>query len=232
MIQIRPADERGRTRTGWLDSRHTFSFGDYADPANMGFRALRVINEDWIAPGGGFGTHPHRDMEILTVVLEGALAHRDSTGGAGELRPGEVQQMSAGTGIRHSEYNASDREAVHLLQIWLLPERAGVQPSYDQRPFPAEGRRGRLQLLASRDGRDGALPIHQDAELYTTGLRPGETVTHALRPGRHAWVQVARGSVELNGQPLRSGDGAAVSEETSLALSAHEPAEVLVFDLA
>lgn len=231
MIRIRRAEERGRTETGWLDSRHSFSFGEYEDPAQMGFRALRVINEDWIQPGGGFGTHPHRDMEILTVVLEGALAHRDSSGGAGELRPGEVQQMSAGTGIRHSEYNASDREPVHLLQIWILPERAGVQPSYDQRAFPVEARQGRLQLLASRDGRDGALPIHQDAELYTTELQPGQAVTHPLRPGRHAWVQVARGAVEVNGQPLRAGDGAAASGEASLTLSAREPTEILLFDL-
>jgi redox-sensitive bicupin YhaK (pirin superfamily) len=232
MITLRPSNERGHADRGWLDTYHTFSFADYNDPRFMGFRALRVINEDRVQPGGGFGTHPHRDMEILTYVLEGALEHKDSLGTGSVIRPGDVQRMSAGTGIRHSEFNPSATEPVHLLQIWLLPERQGLQPEYEQRAFPEEGRRGRLQLLASRDGRDGAVTIHQDAELYAASLEKGESVTHRLRPGRHAWVQVARGAATLNGHALRAGDGAAVQEEAALELTADEKAEILVFDLA
>jgi quercetin 2,3-dioxygenase len=232
MIRIRPARRRGQTALGWLDSRHTFSFGDYYDPEHMGFRSLRVLNDDRVAPGGGFGTHPHRDMEIVTYVLGGALAHRDSLGTGSVIKAGDVQRMTAGTGIRHSEFNASADEPVHFLQIWLLPERRGLAPGYEQRTVPEAEKRGRLRLVASHDGRDGSLTIHQDADVYAAVLDPGERASHRLRPGRHAWVQVARGSVTLNGQPLRAGDGAAVSDETSLDLAGTEPAEVLLFDLA
>jgi hypothetical protein len=232
MIRIRPANERGRTALEWLDSRHSFSFGDYYDPDNMGFRSLRVINDDQVAPGQGFGMHPHRDMEIITYVVNGALEHRDSLGTGEVLRPGEVQRMTAGTGIRHSEFNPSPTEPVHLLQIWLMPERRGLTPGYEQKAFPESERRGRWRLVASRDGRDGSVMMHQDADLSVTQLEPGETVTHELRPGRHAWVQVARGAATLNGRPLKAGDGAAVSEEKALTVAATEPAEVLLFDLA
>jgi redox-sensitive bicupin YhaK (pirin superfamily) len=232
MITVRPGNERGHSERGWLDSHFTFSFADYEDPRHMGFRSLRVINEDWIQPGRGFGMHPHRDMEILTYVLEGALEHRDSLGTGSVIQPGDAQRMSAGTGIVHSEANPSTSEPVHLLQIWILPDRTGIAPAYEQRAFSEEERRGRLRLLASRDGRDGALTIHQDAELYTTLLAAGENVTHPVRPGRHAWVQVARGAVTLNGKPLRAGDGAAVSDEEAVTLSASEASEVLLFDLA
>src|SRR4051794_3121430 len=216
MITIRPSAARGRTALGWLDSAHSFSFGDYWDPEHTGFRSLRVINEDRVEGGTGFGTHPHRDMEILTWVLSGALEHRDSLGTGSVIGPGEIQRMTAGTGILHSEYNPSADEPVHLLQIWLLPERKGLTPSYDQRAFPEAGRRGRLQLLASRDGRDGAVTIHQDADLFAAELARGESVTHSLRPGRSAWVQVTRGAVNVNGKALRAGDGAAVRDETAL----------------
>lgn len=231
MITVRRSEERGHASRGWLESYHTFSFADYYDPRHEQFRDLRVINEDWIAPGQGFGTHPHRDMEIVTVVLEGALAHRDSLGTGSTIRPGEVQRMSAGTGIAHSEFNASDSEPVHLLQIWLLPERAGLEPGYEQKAFPTDG--APLQLLAARDGRGGAVTIHQDAELYRARLAPGESALHALRPGRHAWLQVTSGTLTVNGTNLRAGDGAAVSDETELRLSANgAPAEALLFDLA
>ena len=232
MIRIRPANERGRTAIDWLDSWHSFSFGDYYDPTNLGFRSLRVINDDQVAPGAGFGMHPHRDMEIITYVVNGALEHRDSLGTGEVLRPGEVQRMTAGTGIRHSEFNPSPTEPVHLLQIWLLPERRGLTPGYEQKPFPEAQRRGRWRLVASRDGRDGSVTIHQDADVYATLLEPGESVRHELRPGRHAWVQVARGAVTLNGRPLRAGDGAAVSDEAALTVAATEPAELLLFDMA
>jgi redox-sensitive bicupin YhaK (pirin superfamily) len=232
MITVRPADERGRTALDWLDSRHTYSFGDYYDPRHMGFRSLRVLNDDHIAPGAGFGTHPHRDMEIISYVVRGALEHRDSLGTGEVLRPGEVQRMTAGTGVLHSEFNPSPTEPTHLLQIWLMPERRGLKPGYEQTAFPEAERRGRWRLVASRDGRDGSVTVHQDVELYATLLEPGEAVTHELRPGRHAWVQVARGSVTLNGRPLRAGDGAAVSDEAALAVVAAEPSEVLLFDLA
>jgi hypothetical protein len=231
MIKVRPASERGRTRAGWLDSSHTFSFGGYYDPRHMGFRDLRVINEDYVAPGTGFGTHSHSDMEIISVALSGGLAHRDSTGGSGVIRPGEVQVMTAGTGVSHSEMNASKSERVHFLQIWILPERDGLRPGYGQKAFPDEGRSGRLRLLASRGGDEGSLVIHQDVKLYDARLSPGQEVTHALGEGRHAWLQVVRGSVSLNGTRLGEGDGAAVSDESTLRVSADADAEFLLFDL-
>ncbi len=232
MTTVRPASERGVTRWDWLESRHTFSFGEYYDPRHMGFRALRVINDDRVAPGGGFGTHAHRDMEIITYVLEGALEHRDSLGTGSVIHPGDGQRMSAGTGIRHSEFNHSKTEPVHFLQIWILPEREGLPPGYEQKSFPLEERRGRLRLIAARDGREGAVTVHQDVDLYVTVLESGERVAHGLAPGRHAWVQVARGGATLNGRPLAEGDGAAVSDEGRIELTATAPAEVLLFDLA
>jgi quercetin 2,3-dioxygenase len=234
MITVRKADARGHFDHGWLDTRHTFSFADYHDPAYMGFRALRVINEDRVAPGDGFGTHGHRDMEIITYVLSGALAHRDSTGGGGTLRPGEVQRMSAGTGVHHSEFNASQDEPVHFLQIWIVPDRAGHPPSYEQKPVPEAERRGKLRLIASPDGADGSSTIHQDARLYATLLGAGEKVSLPLAAGRHGWVQVARGEADLNGVALKAGDGAAISEEGAVTLTGRggAPAELLVFDLA
>jgi redox-sensitive bicupin YhaK (pirin superfamily) len=231
MITIRKSDDRGRADHGWLDSRHTFSFADYHDPDQMGFRTLRVINEDRVEAGQGFGTHPHRDMEILSYVLEGALEHKDSMGTSSTIRPGEVQRMTAGTGVLHSEYNPSRKEPVHFLQIWIMPEKKSLKPGYEQKAFPDVDRKNRLRLVASRDGRDGSLTIHQDAELYTTLLSRGESVSHPLKAGRHAWVQVARGAATLNGKPLATGDGAAISGEQSLELKATADAEVLMFDL-
>jgi redox-sensitive bicupin YhaK (pirin superfamily) len=232
MITIRPASERGRGEYGWLDTRHTFSFNEYHDGRHMSFRALRVMNEDWIAPGKGFGTHGHRDMEIVTYVLDGALAHKDSLGNGSVLRPGEFQRMTAGTGIEHSEFNPSDSEPVHLYQIWLFPERRGLVPSYDQRAFPLAERQGKLRLVASPDGRDGSLSINQDAEVYLTTLDAGDQVTHSLAAGRHAWIQVLRGGVKLNNVDLLVSDGAAVSEESVLSVRASQPSEVMLFDLA
>ncbi len=234
MITVRRAGERGRFDHGWLDTRHTFSFADYHDPPHMGFRALRVINEDRVQPQQGFGTHPHRDMEIVSYVLEGALSHRDSMGNGSVIRPGEVQRMSAGTGVLHSEFNPSASEPVHFLQIWILPDRHGHAPSYEQRAFRAAEKRGRLRLVASRDGAEGSVTIHQDARLHVALLRPGERVSTSLAEGRHAWVQVARGEVELNRTPLSAGDGAALSGERALELAGRgdAEAEVLVFDLA
>ncbi len=232
MIVRRPANERGRANFGWLDSRHTFSFGEYYDPRFMGFRALRVINEDRVKAGAGFPTHPHRDMEILSYVMEGALAHKDSMGTGSIIRPGDVQRMSAGTGVLHSEMNPSPTEAVHFFQIWLLPEKRGIAPGYEQKRFEAEEKQGRLKLVASRDARDGAITINQDVDLYAGVFGAGETARLPLRPGRHAWVQVARGAVSLNGTPLEQGDGAAVSEEGALDLQSTSDAELLVFDLA
>jgi len=229
MITIRKAEDRGHFDHGWLDTYHTFSFADYHDPAHMGFRALRVINDDRVEAGRGFGTHGHRDMEIITYVLEGELSHQDSMGNGSVIRPGEVQRMSAGTGVMHSEKNASD-ELVHLLQIWILPERHGITPSYEQKVFPPAERDGRLRLVASHDGREGSVTIHQDADLYTTTLRDGASVTHDVRPGRYAWVQVARGSVTVNGQPLTAGDGAAIEAEAGVTIAGN--GEVLLFDLA
>jgi len=231
MIRVRKAADRGHFDHGWLDTYHSFSFSRYHDPRHMGFRALRVINEDRIAPGQGFGTHGHRDMEIVTYVLEGALAHRDSLGSGGVLRPGELQRMTAGTGITHSEFNASEAEPVHLYQIWLLPERDGLKPSYEQRTFPDAERRNRLRLVASPDGADGSLTIRQDARLFLASLDEGREVTRELPPGRHAWLHVLRGDVVLDGSPLAAGDGAALSEEPALAIRARGPSEVLLFDL-
>lgn len=232
MITIRKGEDRGYSDLGWLDSLHTFSFGSYHEPAHMGFRSLRVLNEDRVEPGQGFGAHPHMDMEILSYVLEGALEHQDSTGSSGVLRPGEVQRMSAGTGVIHSEYNASTTDRVHFLQIWILPDRKGRAPEYEQKAFPAEERRGRWRPLASPDGREGSLRIHQDVALYGALLEPGQELAASLAPSRHAWLQVVRGNVTLNGISLEKGDGAAVSEERSLAIRANEAAELLLFDLA
>ncbi|HEX7551176.1 MAG TPA: pirin family protein [Candidatus Methylomirabilis sp.] len=231
MIRQRRAGERGHFDHGWLDTYHTFSFASYYDPAQMGFRALRVINQDRVQPKEGFPTHPHRDMEIVTYVLEGALEHKDSMGNGGVIRPGEVQRMSAGTGLTHSEYNHSGSEPVHFLQIWIQPDESGFAPSYEQKAFAADKRRGRLRLVASRAGREGSVSYHTDTDLYATLLAPGQTVTHPLRPGRHAWLQVARGAVQMNGRELAAGDGAAVSGEPVLALAATDHAEVLLFDL-
>ena len=232
MIRIRPNQDRGHFNHGWLDTYHTFSFGDYYDPEQMGFRSLRVINEDRVQPGQGFGMHGHRDMEIVTYVLSGALEHRDSLGNGSVLRPGELQRMTAGTGIRHSEFNPSASEPVHLYQIWLLPERKGLEPSYEQRPFAAAGRRGQWQLTASPDGRDGSLAIRQDAAIYLAELADGEALEFALGAGRHAWLQTLRGKVRFNDRSLAAGDGAAISEENALSLRADGGAEVMLFDLA
>ena len=231
MITIRKGEDRGYSDLGWLDSLHTFSFASYHDPEQMGFRALRVINEDKVEPGQGFGAHPHMDMEILSYVLDGALEHKDSMGTGAVLRPGELQRMSAGTGVIHSEFNASDKERVHFLQIWIYPDRKGVTPEYEQKAFPAEERKGRLRLMASPDGKDGSLRIHQETRLYGALLEPGQEVSHTLAKDHHAWVQVVRGGLSLNGQTLEKGDGAAVSEEKLLTLKATEPAEILLFDL-
>jgi quercetin 2,3-dioxygenase len=233
MIKIRPANERGKTRAPWLDSSHTFSFNRYYDPRWSGFRDLLVINEDHVAPGQGFGTHSHDNMEILSYVVEGALRHRDSSGGSGVIRAGELQRMTAGTGVSHSEFNASETEPVHFLQIWVTPEREGLRPGYEQRAFPAEERRGRLRLVASRDGQDGAVTIHQDVKLYDALLDDGEEVAHRLAADRHAWAQVISGAVTVNGTRLSQGDGAAISEESELRLRAEaDGTEVMLFDLA
>ncbi|HEX6087378.1 MAG TPA: pirin family protein [Thermoanaerobaculia bacterium] len=229
MITIRRAEERGHADHGWLDTYHTFSFADYYDPDHMGFRALRVINEDRVAAGRGFGTHGHRDMEIISYVLDGALAHRDSMGTDGVIRPGEVQRMSAGTGVMHSEMNGSERERVHFLQIWIVPERRNIEPSYEQKAFEDDERRGTLKLVASPDASDGSVKIHQDVRLYTT-LLDGQSVTHEFAEGRYGWVQVARGEAEVNGQRLKAGDGAAIADERSVTLTG-TGAEVLLFDL-
>ena len=230
-IVVRSAAERGHANHGWLDSFHTFSFGDYHDDAHMGFGPLRVINEDRVQPRMGFGTHGHRDMEIISYVLEGALEHKDSIGTGSVIRPGEVQVMSAGSGIRHSEFNHSADELVHFLQIWILPERGGLKPRYDQKVFADAEKRGRLRLVVSRDGREGSLVIHQDADLYAALLADGDSVTHVLKPGRRGWVQVVRGSVEVNGVAAQVGDGVALSDEASVAVKATCDAEILVFDL-
>jgi len=232
MITVRPSAERGRSELGWLSSRHTFSFADYLDPRHMGFRSLRVINEDRVQPGAGFPTHGHRDMEIVTYVAEGVLEHKDSMGNGSVIRPGEVQRMTAGTGVTHSEYNPSRTEPVRLLQIWILPERQGLAPGYEQRTFPAAEMQGRLRVVASRDGRESSVTLHQDARILAARLAPGEEIVHSFAPGRHAWVQVVRGALALDGTVLAAGDGAAVSDETRLALAAHAPSELLLFDLA
>jgi redox-sensitive bicupin YhaK (pirin superfamily) len=231
MLRIRRADDRGHFNHGWLDTYHTFSFGDYYDPEQMGFRVLRVINEDRVAPGQGFGMHGHRDMEIVTLVLEGQLEHRDSLGSGEVLRPGELQRMTAGTGIRHSEFNPSADEPVHLYQIWLLPERAGLPPSYEQRAFAVSEKKNRLQLVASRDGRDGSLTMYQDAAIYLATLEPGSEIRHEIPAGRHAWLQVLRGDLEANGTPLGTSDAAAVSDEAELLIRSVHGAEIMLFDL-
>jgi redox-sensitive bicupin YhaK (pirin superfamily) len=232
MFTIRHAEARGHFDHGWLDTRHTFSFADYYDPSQMGFRGLRVLNEDRVQPGQGFPTHGHRDMEIISYVLAGALEHKDSMGTGSVIRSGDVQRMSAGTGVLHSEFNHSTSEVVHFLQIWILPATRGLEPSYEQKHFAESEKRGRLRLIASRDGAEGSVTIHHDARVYATVLDPGQSVAHPLGAGRHAWVQVARGAITLNGAALRQGDGAAASREPALVLAATEPAEVLVFDLA
>lgn len=233
MITLRPANERGIANFGWLDSRHTFSFGNYYDPKHMGFGTLRVINDDKIAPSSGFGTHGHRDMEIVTYVLDGALEHKDSIGNGSIIRPGDVQRMSAGTGILHSEYNASDSEQVHLLQIWILPERTGIEPGYEQIHISEAEKRGQLRLIGSRDGRNGSVTIHQDINLYAARLAEGEQVEYAIAPHRSVWLHVARGAVKLNEQSLYAGDAAAITETDTIQLTGlSDDAEVLVFDMA
>ena len=232
MITVRPATARGHFNHGWLDTSHTFSFADYYDPEQMGFRSLRVINEDRVEPGEGFGTHPHRDMEIVTVVVDGALEHRDSMGNGGVLRRGDVQQMTAGSGIMHSEFNHSSSEPVHFLQIWMLPQRRGLTPSYDQRRFAIEARRDRWLPLVTPDARDGALTVHQDAALFATVLSPGTRLEHPFEQGRHGWLQVVTGTVTLNGVTLGPGDGAAISDEAVASVAASSESECLLFDLA
>jgi hypothetical protein len=231
MITLRPAEARGHANHGWLDTYHSFSFADYYDMKHMGFRSLRVINEDHVAPRSGFGTHPHRDMEIITYVLGGQVEHKDSMGTTSVIRPGEVQRMSAGTGVLHSEMNRFD-QTLHMLQIWILPERRGLQPGYEQKAFPEQERQGRFRVVASPDGREGSVTVHQDMALYSALLGRGEKAEYTLAPGRHAWVQLARGSGTLNGVAIKAGDGAAVSDEGTLVLTAHEPIEALLFDLA
>lgn len=235
MISIRPAEARGHANHGWLDTYHTFSFADYYDPKNVHFRSLRVINEDKVAPGYGFGTHPHNDMEIITYVLEGALAHKDSMGNGSAIVPGEVQRMSAGTGVMHSEFNHSKDEEVHLYQIWIFPEKKGIDPGYEQKFFSDEEKLNKLRVIASPDAENGAVKIHQDAKLFATILEEGKSVTHDLKRGRGAWIQVARGSVTVNGRALKAGDGAAISDEEKITLKGNgngKKAEVLLFDLA
>ena len=232
MITVRKKEERGHFNHGWLDTSHTFSFADYHDLAHMGFRQLRVLNEDRVQPGHGFPPHSHNNMEIISYVLEGALEHKDSLGTGSVIRPGEVQRMTAGTGVTHSEYNPSPTEVLHFLQVWVLPERRGLSPSYEQKMFPDEERRGKARLIASRDGRQGSVTINQDVNLYASQLESGEAVTYHLAANRHAWLQVARGAVTIHGRSLRAGDGASASEESALEIGATEPAEVLLFDLA
>ncbi len=232
MVQLRPAADRGRTDWGWLDSRHTFSFGEYYDPAHMGFGTLRVVNDDRVKAGAGFGTHGHQDMEILSYVLEGALEHKDSSGGGGVIRPGEIQFMRAGTGVTHSEYNHSPTEPVHFLQIWIVPDTRGLRPTYGQRSIDRAAAQRGFVLLASSDGRDESVQVHQDVDLWLALVAEGERRELGLRPGRRAWVHVARGTVSLDGTVLRDGDGAAVSAEEKLTFLGEQAAEVLVFDMA
>ncbi len=232
MLTLRDAAGRGRTAIDWLDSWHSFSFGDFHDPKWRGFRNLRVINDDRVAPGGGFDTHPHRDMEIITWVLSGALEHRDSLGNGSVIRPGDMQRMTAGTGILHSEFNPSPTESVHLLQIWLFPEQKGLAPGYEQRTFGRRELQNALRLVASREGRNESVTIHQDADVYAANLEAGHSVRHELAPGRHAWLQVAAGNVVVNGQEMRAGDGVAISDERSLEIAGREPTDIVLFDLA
>lgn len=232
MIAVRRAEDRGAERLGWLDSRHTFSFGHYYDENFMGFGPLRVINEDRVQPGMGFGTHGHRNMEIISYVLEGTIEHKDSLGTGSQIRPGDVQVMSAGTGIRHSEFNPSRQEGLHFLQIWIIPDQQGLPPRYDQRAFPDTEKRGRLRLVASDDGREGSVIIHQDASVYASLLNSGEAVAHPLADSRLGWLQVARGEIDLEGHTLHAGDGAAILDQTEIAVSAQtDGTEVLLFDL-
>jgi redox-sensitive bicupin YhaK (pirin superfamily) len=232
MITIRPSAERGGGNHGWLNTKHTFSFADYWDPKWMGFRSLRVINEDRVAPNTGFSAHPHRDMEIITYVLSGKLEHKDSLGTGSVILPGDGQRMTAGSGIRHSEFNPSPNESVHFLQIWILPEKAALPPSYEQKTFAEDEKHGKLRLIASREANEGSVKINQDAKLYVSLLKPGDEVSHEFAPGRYGWVQVARGAVELNGNKLNQGDGAAISDEKKLIIKGTEDAELLLFDLA
>jgi redox-sensitive bicupin YhaK (pirin superfamily) len=232
MITIRRGNERGGGDYGWLKTRHSFSFSDYWDEKWMGFRSLRVINEDFVGPNAGFPTHPHRDMEIITYILSGAIEHKDSLGTGSIIRPGDGQRMTAGRGIRHSEANPSATETTHMLQIWITPEKQGLEPSYEQKSFPESEKRGKLRLIASNDGADGSVKINQDAKLFVTLLAPGEETSHNLESKRHAWLQVAKGEVELNGKKLGQGDGAAVSDEKKLTIQGTKDAEVLLFDLA
>lgn len=231
MITVRRSHERGHAQHGWLDTYHSFSFADYYDPAHMGFRTLRVINDDRIAAGMGFGEHPHRDMEILTYVLEGELEHADSMGNGEVIHPGEVQVMTAGSGITHSEFNHSDRSPVHLIQVWIKPARRGLNPSYAQRLFSTEERTGALRLIAANDASEGSLKINQDARVYVSVLESATPLTHILKPGRHVWVQVLSGGALVNGQPLHEGDGAAISDEAEVALAGNPRGEIMLFDL-
>lgn len=230
-ISVRKSDERGHFDHGWLDTRHTFSFAGYYDPRFEGFRDLRVINEDRVIPGEGFGTHAHRDMEILTYVLEGALAHRDSTGSVGVLKPGNVQRMSAGRGVAHSEFNGSKSEPVHFIQIWIIPDRRGVEPSWEEKEFPLEEKLGRLRLVASPDGAEGSTTIHQDARVYASVLRPGDALRQPMHLERYGWIQLLRGELTVNGVPLEAGDGAALAEQRELTIRSDSGAEFLLFDL-
>ena len=232
MLDIRHAEERGATNFDWLNSKHSFSFGHYHDPKHMGFGPLRVINEDRVQPGRGFDTHGHRDMEIISYVLEGALEHRDSMGNGSIIRPGDVQRMTAGTGVRHSEFNQSKTELVHFLQIWILPEKQGLEPGYEQKTFGEEEKRGKLRLVGSRDGRDGSVTIHQDVDLYATRLGEGDESTHQLGAWRKGWIQVARGRAEINGMALQVGDGVALADETGITLRGRSDAEILLFDMS
>jgi redox-sensitive bicupin YhaK (pirin superfamily) len=232
MITLRPAKERGHFDHGWLDTYHSFSFSEYHDPAHMGFRSLRVINEDRVDPKAGFPPHSHRDMEIITYVLAGALGHKDSMGNGSVIRPGDVQRMSAGTGVTHSEFNGSEKKPVHLLQIWILPEKRGIAPGYEEKKFPADEKRGRLRLIASRDAAEGSVTIQQDARVYASLLDAGQTVRHPLAPGRGAWLHLVSGAATVNGTTLVTGDGAAIENEGALEIRAGEPTELLLFDLA
>ncbi|MEM9056129.1 MAG: pirin family protein [Pseudomonadota bacterium] len=231
MLAIRHAEERGKANFGWLDSRHTFSFGSFHDPRYMGFGPLRVINEDRVTPSQGFGTHGHADMEIISYVLDGALKHEDSMGNGSVIRPGDVQRMSAGTGVRHSEFNASATDPVHFLQIWIMPEKNGIEPSYEQKAFSVADKRDRLRLVGSRDGREGSVTIHQDVDLYASVLSEGTVVTHSLASGRKGWLQVATGSVLLDGRPLAAGDGVAIDGPAAIAIEGAAEAEILLFDM-
>jgi redox-sensitive bicupin YhaK (pirin superfamily) len=232
MLTLRKAKERGHANHGWLDTYHSFSFAHYYDPQHMGFQTLRVINEDKIQPGMGFGTHSHRDMEIITYVISGALAHKDSIGTSSVIHAGEVQIMSAGTGISHSEFNATQTDWVHLLQIWIIPDKRGIMPRYDQKLFTTEDKQGKLKLIVSPDGREDSILIHQDVDLYATILKAGEKVEHFLKPQRHAWIQIVKGSALINSSPVTAGDGMTISEDKQIVIKSQDDTELLLFDLA